>query len=148
MAYIAQTLRREVTERARGRCEYCLTALAVVVEMEIDHVVPEAAGGATNADNLCLTCVGCNGFKLAFQTGIDPETGEHVPLFNPRAERWEDHFGWSEDGTLVLGLTPVGRRSAVGVRYDQARPPMRWPTAAPTNRRAACRYRAPLVARP
>jgi len=121
VAYIAQTLRREVTERARGRCEYCLTAQAVVVEMEIDHVIPEATGGPTNAGNLCLTCVGCNGFKLAFQTGIDPETGEHVLLFNPRAERWEDHFGWSEDGTLVLGLTPVGRATVARLRVNRQR---------------------------
>ena len=54
--------------------------------MEIDHVVPESAGGPTVTDNLCLTCVGCNGFKLAFQTGPDPKTGEQAPLFNPRVE--------------------------------------------------------------
>ena len=68
MAYIVPSLRQEVIERAHGRCEYCLTSRAIVVEMEIDHVVPESAGGPTVTDNLCLTCVGCNGFKLAFQT--------------------------------------------------------------------------------
>ena len=72
---VGQVLRRLLTERARGRCEYCQTAQLIVVEMEVDHITPEAAGGATDPDNLCPTCVGCNGFKLAFQAGIDPQTG-------------------------------------------------------------------------
>ncbi len=42
-------------------------------------------------------------------------------LFNPRAERWEDHFGWSEDGTLVLGLTPVGRATVAQLRVNRQR---------------------------
>jgi hypothetical protein len=45
MAHIPPTLRQAVVERARGRCEYCLTWQAIVVEMEVDHVQPEAAGG-------------------------------------------------------------------------------------------------------
>jgi len=48
-----------------------LTAQVVVVELEIDHVVPEAVGGGTNMSNLCLTCVGCNGFKR-WPLGSDP----------------------------------------------------------------------------
>ena len=63
MAYIVPSLRQEVIERAHGRCEYCLTSRAIVVEMEIDHVVPESAGGPTVTDNLCLTCIGCSRFS-------------------------------------------------------------------------------------
>lgn len=69
MAYIAPALRREVIERAGARCEYCLTAQAIVVEIEIDHLIPESSGGSSTADNLCLTCVGCNALKLAYQSG-------------------------------------------------------------------------------
>ncbi|HZS88228.1 MAG TPA: HNH endonuclease [Chloroflexota bacterium] len=119
MAYIAPTLRREVIERAGARCEYCLTAQAIVVEMEIDHVIPESAGGSTTADNLCLTCVGCNAFKLAYQTGHDPETGEETALFNPRRDRWEEHFRWSEDGTHLLGLTATGRATIGRLRMNR-----------------------------
>ena len=72
MASVAQALRRAVAERADGRCEYCGTAQAIVVEMEVDHIFPQVAGGASDLDNLCLTCVGCNGFKLAYQTGTIP----------------------------------------------------------------------------
>lgn len=36
MAYISEDLRQEVTDRARGRCEYCQTQQVIVVAMEID----------------------------------------------------------------------------------------------------------------
>lgn len=52
--------------------------------MEIDHIVPRAAGGSDTLDNLCVACISCNGYKLAFQEGIDPTTGEPAALFNPR----------------------------------------------------------------
>ena len=87
--------------------------------MEIDHIVPESAGGASTADNLCLTCVGCNGFKLAFQAAIDPNTGEMAPLFHPRSGQWSDHFSWSEDGILILGLTPVGRATVARLQMNR-----------------------------
>jgi hypothetical protein len=121
LAYIGQALRRLVVERAGGRCEYCRTAQAIVVEMEVDHIVPESAGGATDPDNLCLTCVACNGFKLAHQTGSDPETGEDTPLFHPRSQRWDEHFGWSEGGTRILGLTPTGRATVARLRMNRER---------------------------
>lgn len=121
MAYIAPALRQAVIERADGRCEYCQTWQAIVVEMEIDHVLPESAGGRTEADNLCLTCVGCNGFKLAFQHGPDPETGVLAPLFNPRSDRWEEHFRWSDDGTHLVGLTAVGRATVARLQMNRPR---------------------------
>ena len=88
MARIPATLRHQVIERAKGRCEYCQTQQQIVVSMEIDHIVPESVGGETNLENLCLACIGCNGFKLGYQTSIDPETGRVVNLFNPRKQDW------------------------------------------------------------
>jgi hypothetical protein len=38
---------------------------------------------------------------------LDPQTGEQVPLFNPRRDRWDEHFRF--EGFAVVGLTPVGR---------------------------------------
>jgi 5-methylcytosine-specific restriction endonuclease McrA len=60
MAYISRALRQLVTERAGRLCEYCHTAQAIVIEMEIDHIVPEVVGGVTEAGNLCLACISCN----------------------------------------------------------------------------------------
>lgn len=119
MARIPDSLRQQVIARARGRCEYCQTQQVIVVSMEIDHIKPEAAGGETALDNLCLACAGCNGYKLHFQNGIDPETNQETPLFNPRTQSWRGHFGWSEDGTLVIGLTPIGRATIARLHMNR-----------------------------
>lgn len=119
MAYISESLRQEVTDRARGRCEYCQTQQVIVVSMEIDHIVPESVGGETTLDNLCLACVGCNGFKLDFQSGIDPETEQEVRLFNPRNQEWHNHFQWSDDGLEVIGLSATGRATIARLRMNR-----------------------------
>lgn len=109
-AHIPDSLREYVRRRAGQRCEYCQTAEWISgLECEIDHVVPRAANGLTDADNLCLACSACNGYKLAKTHGIDRETGQTTPLFNPRQQAWRDHFAWSDDGAHLIGLTPCGR---------------------------------------
>ncbi|MDQ3247968.1 MAG: HNH endonuclease [Chloroflexota bacterium] len=119
MASISSWLRRQVVERAQGRCEYCQTPLAIVVEMEIDHIMPKSVGGRTTLDNLCLACASCNGFKLNFQMAVDPETGEHVSLFNPRTQLWAEHFVWQAHGTKVNGQTPTGRATVQRLRMNR-----------------------------
>ena len=44
MASISKALRRQVTERAGDRCEYCQTLLAIVVEMEVDLSLHQQGG--------------------------------------------------------------------------------------------------------
>ncbi len=119
MAYISKALRKQVIQRAQGRCEYCQTAQTIVIEMEIDHIVPDAAGGQTVLDNLCFSCISCNTYKQDFQTGIDPETNVEVALFNPRTQVWGHHFRWSEDGTQVIGLTPIGRATVQRLKMNR-----------------------------
>lgn len=119
MARISDNLRQQVIERARERCEYCQTQQIIVVAMEIDHIIPESAGGETNLDNLCLTCVGCNGFKLDFQIGIDPDTKKESSLFNPRTQNWHEHFKWNDDGLKIIGLTATGRATVVRLRMNR-----------------------------
>jgi hypothetical protein len=109
MVYIPKPLREEVFARAHDCCEYCLTWLEIVLEMEVDHIIPVVAGGETVLDNLCLACISCNSHKRDAQSAIDPETGEQTPLFNPRQQNWHDHFQWDDAFTHVIGLTPIGR---------------------------------------
>jgi 5-methylcytosine-specific restriction endonuclease McrA len=93
MSDIARNLHDEVVLRAGNRCEYCqLSQLGQEATFHIDHVVPGAAGGPTRADNLALACVSCSLRKWAHQTGTDPESGEEVPLFNPRTQAWAEKF--------------------------------------------------------
>jgi hypothetical protein len=119
MVHIPDHLRHQVIERAHDRCEYCQTQQVIVVELEIDHIIPISAGGETTLDNLCLACVGCNGFKLNFLTGIDPETGQETMLFNPRVQNWSDHFRWSRDGLQINGWTAAGRATVTRRRMNR-----------------------------
>lgn len=49
----------------------------------------------------------------------DPETGENVSLFNPRKQRWHEHFVWSQDGVQVMGLTVYGRATVVLLKMNR-----------------------------
>jgi hypothetical protein len=81
--------------------------LAYRARFEIDHIVAQHHGGATNAENLALACQRCNAHKGPNIAGIDPLTGQLVPLFHPRQDRWTEHFEWS--GAQLVGRTPIGR---------------------------------------
>ncbi len=54
--------------------------------MTIEHILPEALGGATVEDNLWLSCIRCNLFKRTQTHAVDPDTRERVPLFDPRRD--------------------------------------------------------------
>jgi hypothetical protein len=106
--YIPNALRRLVYERANGRCEYCLYPQeASFLTFEVEHIVAEKHGGATNEDNLALACPYCNRFKGTDLGSIDPETGQLTPFFNPRMQQWKEHFRIEE--AKILPLTPEGR---------------------------------------
>jgi hypothetical protein len=74
---------------------------------EIDHIRAKKHHGPTTLLNTCLACAYCNAAKGSNPAGFDPESGELVPLFNPRADVWAEHFAW--DGPQLLGLTAVAR---------------------------------------
>ena len=93
MTYVPAALRRLVHERAFGACEYCLAPEATALfEHEVDHIVAEKHGGTTTEDNLALACSTCNLHKGSDIGSLDPLTGELVPLFHPRRERWQEVF--------------------------------------------------------
>jgi len=56
---------------------------------------------------LALTCWRCNRHKGTDLGSYDPETGEFSFLFNPRKQKWSEHFV-SEEADID-GLTPEGR---------------------------------------
>jgi hypothetical protein len=39
----------------------------------------------------------------------DPISGLMVDLFNPRIDDWAEHFVWSDNFSMVEGITPIGR---------------------------------------
>ena len=101
-------LRRQVAARAGNCCEYCLAHQDVGASThQIDHVIAEKHGGLTASHNLALSCTSCNRRKGSDISSVDPLTGITVPLFNPRTQRWADHF--QLDGVSIIGRSPEGR---------------------------------------
>ncbi len=112
-------LYRLIADRDRHRCAYCLTTEENSgLQMHVDHIIPAAAGGASTADNLCLTCFSCNVHKAAQQSGVDIVTGEMVPLFHPLRQKWFEHFAWDESNTQIIGLTPRGRVTVAALHVN------------------------------
>src|SRR5579871_6465788 len=107
---ISARLRRAVMARAQERCEYCRSPERFSLDsFTIDHIQPITAGGSDDMENLAFACHNCNNRKQDDTTALDPETGERVPLFHPRQDRWSEHFMWSEDTLTILPLTATGR---------------------------------------
>jgi 5-methylcytosine-specific restriction endonuclease McrA len=110
---ISNELRERIRLQAEERCGYCQCAQRYVVGvLEIDHLIPTSHGGTDEEENLWLACRMCNNFKSDHTHGHDPLTGEEIPLFNPRKQRWTEHFVWSEYGT------PCGRATIVTLQMN------------------------------
>jgi hypothetical protein len=119
-AYISKALRQRVREQARHRCGYCLSQERITGQpLDVDHIIPEARGGPTEEGNLWLMCGKCNQYKGDAVIVPDPLTGEQVPLFNPRAQAWVDHFAWSPEGDRIIGLTAIGRATVTLVKLNR-----------------------------
>jgi 5-methylcytosine-specific restriction endonuclease McrA len=112
-------LRSQVIARARWRCEYCRAPQAgSAYTFHLDHVLPRAKGGIAVLENLALACALCNGVKREKVTATDPRSGKVVRLFNPRTDRWEEHFRWNALRTRIAGRTAIGRATVVALRFN------------------------------
>ena len=119
---VPNATRRLVRQRARYLCEYCHSPEYLSPDrFTIDHIMPQSLGGSDEADNLALACHRCNERHYNFTSGIDPQTQEEIPLFNPRQQEWSDHFIWTKDGTKILGTTPTGRATCNRIDINDER---------------------------
>ncbi len=107
---LTATLRGRVFERARGCCEYCRGQARYSSQpFSVEHILARSRGGSSRLGNLALSCQGCNNHKYDKMEAPDPVSGALVPLYHPRRHRWEEHFAWSDDFLLAVGVTPTGR---------------------------------------
>lgn len=118
--YISVELRRRVASQARHRCGYCLTQELVIGRpMELDHLIPRSRGGPTAEINLWLACSLCNDHKSNRFLVVDPGTGMNVRIFNPRLQKWLEHFAWSEGATRIDGTTATGRATVAALQLNR-----------------------------
>lgn len=119
MSYLSADLRDRLLQADNRHCAYCHTREANTGQpMTIDHIIPQTQGGETSYENLCFACRRCNEFKGSAIRAQDPLTGEMVALFHPRRQAWTDHFQWDETGSLLNGLTAVGRATIVALNIN------------------------------
>jgi 5-methylcytosine-specific restriction endonuclease McrA len=63
-SYVSAAVRRLVAVRTDFLCEYCLVHEDdTVFGCEVDHIISEKHGGATDAENLAYACAFCNRAK-------------------------------------------------------------------------------------
>jgi len=107
-AYVSAELRRLVANRADRICEYCLIHDDdTYVGCSVDHIISEKHGGPTTPDNLAFACDVCNRSKGSDLGSLSPD-GVLTRFFNPRTDRWGDHFALAEDGVTIVPRTAIG----------------------------------------
>ena len=121
---ISDEVKQIVRKRAKYLCEYCHSSERLSASrFTVDHVIPKSLGGSDAIDNLALACRRCNERRYNFVGGIDPETKETVPLFNPRQQKWDEHFVWINQGLVIEGITPIGRATCIRLDLNDTRYP-------------------------
>jgi len=104
---IGDALRRLVAGRAFYQCEYCLLSEDDSFSPhQVDHIVSRKHGGLSVQSNLAYACLRCNTWKGSDIASVEPSTCRLTPLYNPRQQRWADHFRL--EGAIIEPLTPEG----------------------------------------
>lgn len=104
---IPEKLRALVAKRAGYACEYCLVHQDdLIFGCQIDHILSLKHGGETIADNLANSCLPDNIYKGSDIGTILLPGRKLTRFFNPRTDKWTDHFTLSEG--LILPKTKIG----------------------------------------
>lgn len=86
--------------------------------LHIEYIIPLAAGGTNDEENLWLACALCNGYKEIQREHLDPENRATVPLFNPRRQQWREHLAWGDGGVTIIGISAVGRATVIALQLN------------------------------
>lgn len=141
---VSKRLRYEILKRDNYTCRYC-GANAPDVQLHIDHVTPEALGGATVPENLVAACEGCNSGKsstspsdelvadvnakaLAWKKAVQEavvtfvrKLEQYAQLFEYFEEEWE--YGYESYGeTVSLGTLPTDWKTTIATFHERGLP--------------------------
>ena len=105
-SYLSPEIRQLVARCANYICEYCLIAEEdAYFRFQVEHITSRKHGGSSEIDNLALACVFCNRHKGSDTASLIPGRNELVRFYNPRTDRWRDHFRLT--GVLIEPLTEI-----------------------------------------
>lgn len=117
MSRVPNALRREISLRANGRCEYCRHPEAMsAVPFEAEHVIPVKLEGPTTAENTARACFRRNRFKGGAVAGYDHREKDVVRLFDPRRDSWGDHFELNNG--VIAPRTRIGETTVAVLRLN------------------------------
>lgn len=117
--YLSAEVRQLVAARAHYLCEYCLIAEDdTYVGCEVDHIISLKHGGSSEAENLAYACFYCNRRKGSDIGSISQQSGQFSRFFNPRTDRWFDHFRLN--GSSIQSLTSIGEVTARIFNFNTA----------------------------
>ena len=103
--------RQIVASRANFICEYCLIAEEdAYFRFQVEHIISRKHGGSSELENLAFACVFCNRYKGSDIASLKPGTNELVRFYNPRTDRWREHFQLK--GVVIDSLTEIGEATA------------------------------------
>jgi len=115
---VNQLLVDQVWERANAHCEYCLIAIEdTYLGGEIDHIRSLKHGGESTLENLALACQPCNRYKGTDLGSISDDTDKIVRFYNPRIDRWQEHFELTSGGR-IRGISETGGITAKIFRFN------------------------------
>ena len=121
---ISDVAKLAIRERANDLCKSCHSPERLSANrFTINHIIPKSLGGSDEMDNLALACRRCNERRYNFVASVDPETQEIDPIFNPRHQKWEEHFIWLDNGVVIQGITPIGRATCIRLDLNDTRYP-------------------------
>jgi len=100
--------RKNIFERDRNRCQYCGKRFDSK-ELNIDHVIPKAAGGLTIWENVVCCCSACNHRKSnrrLEETGMQLVRKPKKPRWHPlttMSHQQEQHPSWNHFLRITYG---------------------------------------------
>ncbi len=99
-----------VANRAAHRCEYCRAPeLVFNFPFEVEHMIPVSRSGSDSESNLALACRSCNLRKGTRINGTDPESQAEFRFFNPREDKWSEHFHFHIESGIITDITSIGK---------------------------------------
>jgi hypothetical protein len=120
MGKISKKTRLLIADRASYSCEYCFSQAKFSPDyFSVEHIVPSVKQGSDDMDNLAYACSGCNNHKFTATIGLDPLSGVEVALYHPRLDNWDLHFRWSDDLSILVGISPSGRATIERLKLNR-----------------------------
>jgi HNH endonuclease len=117
--FISKLLKLRVGKRAKYCCEYCLVQEYLLATIfHIDHIRSIKHGGKTTFENLAYACPHCNQHKGSdIATFVDEDNELTIRLFNPRKDKWHDHF--ENNNGLILPKTDIAKGTIQVLNMNQ-----------------------------